>query len=116
MTDDETAVRELDQAWNKVYLRNERERLEEILASDFRGAFPDGRTIRKAELMRPTPDLPVEFSEFGIDVFDGAAVTRGRIRVGHPDGPIEQRFVRVYLCRGDRWQAVAVYIFPTGSA
>ncbi len=115
MSDDEKAVRELDQAWNEVYLRNDRESFGEILASDFRGAFPDGRTISKAELMRPTPARPVEFSEFGIDVFDRAAVTRGRIRVEHPERIAEQRFARIYMRRGDRWQAVAVYVFPIDS-
>jgi hypothetical protein len=115
MSDDETAVRELDQAWNEVYLRNERGRFEELLASDFRGVFPDGRTIGKADLMQPTPAAPVEFSEFGLDVFNAVAVTRGRIRVVHPEGPMEQRFVRIYLRRGDRWQAAAVYVFPIGS-
>jgi hypothetical protein len=112
MTDDERTVRELDEAWNEVYIRNERRRLEQILAEDFRGAFPDGRTVTKAGLMQPTAGLPVEFSEFGIDVFDGTAVTRGRIRVEHPEGPAEQRFVRIYVRRGDRWHAVRVYVFP----
>jgi len=116
MTDDERTVRELDHAWNEVYIRNDRGPFEELLASDFQGVLPDGRIISKADLMRPTEGRPVEFGEFGIDVFDGFAATRGHIRIRHPDGPAEQRFVRLYARRSDRWQAVRVYVFPAGAA
>ena len=110
-TSDGEVVRRLDRAWNEVYLHNDRSAFEEILAEDFRGAFPDGRSIRKSKLMEPSEERRVEFSEFSLDMFGSTAVTRGRIRVEHPEGPAEQRFVRVYSRRNARWRAVAVYVF-----
>ena len=111
-TTDEEVVRQLDRAWNEVYLCNDRAAFAEILAEDFLGAFPDGRTISKSQLMEPTEGRPVELSELALDMFGSTAVSRGRIRVEHPEGPAEQRFVRVYSKRSDRWWAVAVYVFP----
>ena len=111
-TDDERIVRELDQAWNDVYLQNERGRFAEILAADFRATFSDGRTAGRSELMEPTDGRKLTFSEFGIEMFGPTAVTRGRVVIEHPEGPVAQRFVRVYSRRDDQWRAVAVYVFP----
>ena len=105
-------VRRLDRAWNDVYLRNDRAAFAEVLADDFKGFFPDGRSIGKAQLLQPTEPRRVEFSELGLEVFGPTAVSRGRVRIEHPDGPVEQRFVRIYSRRGERWQAVAVHVFP----
>jgi ketosteroid isomerase-like protein len=109
---DAELVRRLDRAWNDAYLRNDRSVLEEILADDFRGTFPEGRSIGKTALLEPTPARRVEFSELSFELFGPTAITSGRIRVEHPDGAVEQRFVRVYSKRNDRWQAVAVRVFP----
>ena len=109
---DEDLVRQLDRAWNEVYLGNDRAAFAEILAEDFRGTFPDGRSISKSQLMEPTEGRRVEFSELSLEMFGPTAVTRGRIRVEHPEAPAEQRFVRVYSKRNERWRAVAVYVFP----
>ena len=46
-------IRCLDRAWNEAYLRNDRSVLAELLADDFRGFFPDGRSIGKAQLLQP---------------------------------------------------------------
>jgi hypothetical protein len=87
-TDDEI-VRRLDRIWNDAYLRNDRSALAEVLADDFRGTFPDGRSIGKAELMQPTPPRRVELSEPSFERFGPTAIARGRIRVEHPEGPTE---------------------------
>ena len=111
---DEQLVRQLDQAWNEVYLSNERERFAEILADDFRATLSDGSSAGKAQMMEPTESRKVSFSEFGIQLFAPTAVTRGRVRIEHPETPAGQRFVRVYSKREDRWQAVAAFVFPLG--
>ena len=105
-------VQRLDRAWNEAYERNDRSTFAEILAEDFRGVFPDGRSIGKAQLMQPTEPRRVEFSELALEVFGPTAVSRGRVRIEHPEGPAQQRFVRIYSKRGARWQAVAVHVFP----
>lgn len=110
-TDTDLVLR-LDRAWNDAYLRNDRSAFAEILADDFRGFFADGRSIGKAQLMQPTEPRRVDFSELGLEVFGPTAVSRGRVRIEHPDGPVEQRFVRVYAKRDGRWQAVGVHVFP----
>ncbi len=110
--DDTELVLRLDRAWNDAYVRNERSALADILADDFRGTLPDGRTIGKSQLLQPTEPRPVWFRELSLEVYGPAAVSRGRIRVQHPEGAAEQRFVRVYARREGRWQAVSVHVFP----
>lgn len=116
MTDsmsDEDIVRDLDRRWNDVYVRNDRSPFSEILADDLRVTWPDGRSeVAKSKMMEPTPGRRVEFSERGFEIHGATAVTRGRIRIEHPEGPYEQRFVRVYVKRQGRWQAVSVHVFP----
>jgi ketosteroid isomerase-like protein len=109
---DADAVRRMDRAWNDAYLRNDRTVFAEILAEDFRGFFADGRSIGKAQLIQPTEPRRVEFSELALELFGPTAVSRGRVRIEHPESPVEQRFVRIYSKRGERWQAVAVHVFP----
>jgi len=111
---DEEVVRRLERAWNEAYLSNDRSAFAEILADDFRGFLPDGRSIAKAELMAPTEPRRVEFSELSLHLFGPTALSRGRVRVEHPEGAAEQRFVRIYSKRKGRWQAVAVQVFPCG--
>ena len=110
---DQAAVQALDDAWNDVYIRNERASFMDILADDFFGAFADLRMIRKANLLEPTPTAPaVSFSERSLHLFGPTCIVRGRIRVEHPQGIVEQRYFRVYSRRDGRWQAVAVQVFP----
>jgi hypothetical protein len=110
---DEQAVRELDRSWNEVYLRNDRSGFATILADDFRATFSDGRTTGKVDLMRPTPEgAKVSFSEFGIQMYPPTAMTYGRVLIEHSDRVVDQRYVRVYSKRSNRWQAVAVFVFP----
>jgi ketosteroid isomerase-like protein len=113
---DDRAIKELDRSWNEVYLRNDRSAFAEILADDFRVNFSDGRTAGKVDLMRPTPaGATVVFSEAGMQMFTPTAVTWGRARISHPDRVVDQRYVRVYSKRGNRWQAVFVIVFPVGA-
>jgi hypothetical protein len=113
---DEEIVRALDRAWNDVYVRNDRSAFAEILAADFRGTLLDGRSIGRAQLMQPTEPRRVEFSELSLELFGPTAVSRGRVRIEHPEGAAEQRFVRIYSRRDDRWQAVSVHVFPIEAA
>ncbi len=114
---DEQAVRELDRSWNEVYLRNDRSAFAEILADDLLVNLSDGRTGGKIDMMRPTPEgAQVFFSEAGMQMYTPTAVTWGRVRIQHPDRMVDQRYVRVYSKRENRWQAVFVTTCPVAAA
>lgn len=113
---DDQAIQQLDQSWNDVYIRNDRTAFAYILADDFCGTFPDGRTASKQDMMQSTPNgARVSFSERRHQLFTPTAVTRGRVRIELPDRLVDQRYVRVYAKRSKRWQAVAVFVFPATS-
>ena len=117
-SEDERRVSELNQRWNEVYLCNDRSAFAQILADDFCAQLPDGSTGSKSDMMRPTPvAAKVEFneSESGLRVFTPSAVTWGRVRIEHPDRIVDQRFVRVYSKRDERWQAVFVFVSPVAN-
>jgi len=44
-------------------------------------------------------------------MFTPTAVSRGRVRIQHPDRVVDQRFVRVCSKRETGWQAVYVVVF-----
>jgi hypothetical protein len=91
---DQATVQALDDAWNNVYIRNERAPFVDLLADDFFGAFADLRMIRKAHLLEPTPSgRAVSFSERSVHhLFGPTCIARERIRVEHPEGTVEQRY------------------------
>jgi ketosteroid isomerase-like protein len=97
---DEQAVKELDRSWNDVYVRNDRSAFAEIPSDDFCTVLLDGRRASKADLMRTIPQgAQVDFSEASLEMFAPTAVSRGRIRIQHPDRVVDQRLVRVYSKR-----------------
>ena len=80
----------------------------------------DGPTVSKAQLMQPgSAPRAIAFSEQSLRLFESTAVTRGRLRLEHEGGRIDQRFMRVYAKRDGRWHAVAVQVSavvePSGS-
>lgn len=84
-------------------MRNDRSPFAEILADDFCAILLDGRTARKADLMRPTAQgAGVDFSEASLQMFTPTAVTRGRVRIQHADRVVDQRYVRVYSQASNR--------------
>jgi ketosteroid isomerase-like protein len=112
-TDEQHALDELDRAWNDAYLRNDRTPLDQILADDFVAVLADGRSITKAQLMQPSPaPLNIAFSERSTRVFGSTAIARGRLTLEHEGGSVDQRFMRVYTKHQQRWQAVAVQVYP----
>jgi ketosteroid isomerase-like protein len=104
-------VEDLDRAWNEAYEHNDRAPLEHILADDFEAIAADGQTVTKAQLMQPSPaPRSIAFSDRSIRLFGSTAITRGRLRLEHDGGRIDQRFMRVYARRDGRWRAVAVQV------
>ena len=114
---DALAVEDLDKAWNEAYERNDRAQLGDILADDFEAVAADGQTITKAQLMQPgRAPRSIAFSERSLRLFDSTAITRGRLRLEHEGGRVDQRFMRVYARRDRRWQAVAVQVSTVADA
>lgn len=110
-TADARSVGDLDRAWNEAYERNDRAQLGNILADDFEAVAVDGQTINKAQLMQPgSAPQSIAFSERSIRLFDATAITRGRLRLEHEGGRVDQRFMRVFAKRDGRWHAVAVQV------
>ena len=94
------------------FLRNDRSGCAEILADDSCAILLDGRRATKADLMRPTSQgARADFSEASLEMFTPTAVSRGRVRIQHPDRVVDQRFVRVCSKRETGWQAVYVVVF-----
>src|SRR5688572_26887995 len=97
---DMEAVADLDRAWNDASERSERAQLGSILADDFQAVAADGQTIGKAQLMQPgSPPRSIAFSERSLRLFESTAITRGRLRLEHEGGRVDQRFMRVYARR-----------------
>jgi ketosteroid isomerase-like protein len=110
-TADERSVGDLDRAWNDAYERSDRAQLAGILADDFEAVAADGLTITKTQLMQPgSAPRSIAFNERSLRLFDSTAITRGRLRLEHEGGRVDQRFMRVYARRDGRWQAVAVQV------
>jgi ketosteroid isomerase-like protein len=110
-TADLRAVEDLDRTWNDAYEHNDRAPLEHILADDFEAIAADGATVSKARLMEPSrAPRSIAFSERSIQVFGSTAIARGRLQLELEGGRKDQRFMRVYVKRDGRWQAVAVQV------
>lgn len=110
-TADVRTVEQLDRAWNEAYERNDRAQLGGILADDFEAVAADGETISKAQLMEPSPaPRSIAFTERSLRHHGRTAITRGRLRLEHEGGAVDQRFMRVYAKRDGRWRAVAVQV------
>jgi len=112
--DDIEAVTRLDKAWNDAYVKGDRSVLKDILAEDFVGVAHTGQLVKKSQLLQPPPEPALEtaFSEGWVRCWGPVATTGGRIYVRTPSMTIEQRFMRVYAKREERWQAVTVQVVP----
>jgi ketosteroid isomerase-like protein len=111
--DDEAEIRQIDNAWNEAYVRNDRWPLDQVLADDFSALNLMGEAFDKAALMvNPPAARSVQFSEQFVRVFGSTAISRGRLQLEFDDRKVDQRFLRVYARRDGRWQAVSVAVTP----
>ncbi|WP_420595707.1 nuclear transport factor 2 family protein [Deinococcus sp.] len=106
------AVLALDEAWNLAYQRRDPLAMAAVVAEDWRGFFPNGLMVGKAELLKGmltnAPALLV-FERSAAQVYGDTAITRGSLTA---NGVPVQGFLRVYARRGGAWHAVAVQVVP----
>ena len=106
------SVLSLDDAWNAAYQQRNPAIVADVLADDWRGFFPGGQMIDKAELLRgmlSNPPASLFFRRQAAQLYGDTAITRGSLSA---DGVAVQGFLRVYARRGGEWRAVAVQVVP----
>lgn len=107
------------QAWLDADERQDRAALDKIIASDFQGTAPGGRTVYKRDVL-PEAGAP-EGHRLGINaldvkarVFGDTAIVTGRGVPKTPERPDhgELRFTLVFVKRASSWQMVAAHLSP----
>ena len=115
MPTDEEELIELQNAWMDAWRRQDRVRLDEILAPEFRltSARTD-RLVGRAEwlsLLDTVRNESFEYSDFLIDVFGDAAIVHSRLSqvatVGDQRWDATFALTDVWIRRDGRWQVVA---------
>ena len=128
----EQAVLQVTNAWLEADEHLDRAALDKIIASDFLGTAPGGRTVYKRDIMPEAGSteghgLAISTQEVKVRVFGDTAVVSGR---GVPkiqsvagiqsvtgesaqqpqNARPELRFTVVFVKRADRWQMVAAHL------
>ena len=110
---------DLDGEWNEAYSRLDGTALDRIIANDWVCIDGAGLVITKSELLTRVASSasfldPYKFDEIALRVFGEAAIVTGRLsgQMRDSDGThdVNQRYMRVYVKRNERWQAVATQV------
>ena len=119
---DEDQILSLDREWNEAYSRLDGAALDCIIADDWVCIDGNGLVITKSELLRRVASSasfldPYEFDEIALHMFEQAAIVTGGLsgQMRDSDGvhDVKQRYMRVYVRRDERWQAVATQVTRT---
>ena len=120
---EETRILNLDREWNEAYSRLDGAALDPIIADDWVCIDGTGLVITKNELLRRVASStsfldPYKFDEIALHMFAEAAIVIGRLsgQMRDSDGvhDVNQRYMRVYVKRNERWQAVATQVTKIG--
>lgn len=113
----EQAVRHQESLYADAVKRQDVAAIQSILAEDFLATSSRGELRNRAmELDDLKPNQGFSIDDFRLDdlrvrVFDNAAIVTGRqiLEIRYNRQPLTSlfRYTRVYVKRGDRWQAVA---------
>lgn len=115
----EQAVLRVTQEWLDADERQDRAALDKIIASDFLGTAPRGRTVYKRDIIPAEGttgghSLGISGQDIKVRVFGDTAIVTGR-GVAKTKERAEQgelRFTVVFVKRSDRWQMVAAHLSP----
>ena len=117
--DEENRILDLDREWNEAYPRLDCATLDRIIADDWVCIDGSGLVITKSELLTRVASSasfldPYKFDEITLRMFGEVAILTGRLsgQMQDSDGihEINQRYMRVYVKRNERWQAVATQV------
>lgn len=117
--DEENRILDLDREWNEAYPRLDCAALDRIIADDWVCIDGTGLVIKKSELLTRVASTasfldPYKFDEITLRMFGEVAILTGRLsgQMQDSDGihDINQRYMRVYVKRNERWQAVATQV------
>jgi ketosteroid isomerase-like protein len=133
----EKAVLQATNAWLDADEHLDRSALDKIIASDFLGTAPGGRTVYKRDIMPEAGSteghgLAISTEEVKVRVFGDTAVVSGRGVPKIPSGNGTQsvtgesaqksqnarpelRFTVVFVKRAERWQMVAAHLSSIAS-
>lgn len=115
----EQAVLQATQAWLDADERQDRAALDKLIADDFVGTAPRGRTVNKRDIIpeEETPGrhgLSISAQELKVRLLGDTAIVVGRgIPKTQEGGPRpDLRFTVVFAKRADRWQMIAAHLSP----
>ena len=107
----EQSLLKLTDEWFEAEAKVDRAALERLVADDFIGTSPTGRSLTKTDVIPAAgtrSGLQYRAQDVKARVFGDAGVVTGR-GVSRGQGP-EMRFTVVYARRQDRWQMVVGHI------
>ncbi len=117
--DSEQAVLRVTQDWLDADERHDRAALDKIIASDFVGTAPRGRTVYKRDIIPEANSteahgLNITTQDVKARVFGETAIVTGRGIGKTPERAAqgELRFTVVFVKRADQWQLVAAHLSP----
>jgi ketosteroid isomerase-like protein len=113
VTDAEQTVLKLTRAWLEAEERHDRATLRRIIADDFQGTAPTGRTVFKEDVIpqegTQSGGLAVSLEDAKARVFGETAVVTGS-GVQKSGEKRDLKFTVIYTKRGDSWQMVAGHL------
>jgi ketosteroid isomerase-like protein len=116
---DEQAVLLVTQGWLDADERHDRAALDKIIASDFVGTAPRGRTVYKRDIIPAEGtagghSLGITAQDTKVRLFGDTAIVTGRGVAKTPERAEqgELRFTVVFVKRDSRWQMVAAHLSP----
>jgi len=105
------ALTSLEHDWTVANINADKKALDRILADDFVGVGPDGKTTGKAEYIqtieRDTVTQKWDFENLKLVLNGNRATLTGIVKYRLRDNEISFRFVDKFVWRDDRWQATA---------
>jgi ketosteroid isomerase-like protein len=116
---EEIRILDLDREWNEAYPRLDCAALDHIIADDWVCIDGTGLVITKSDLLTRVASSasfldPYKFDEIGLRMFGETAIVTGRLSGQMRDSDsvhdVNQRYMRVYVKRNQRWQAVATQV------
>ena len=117
-SDRKAEILAVEAQWNDAIVSRDADRLDAILADEFRLTWADGSVTGKAELIaavrtRKAELEPIRTEQVDVRVYGRTAVVTGRflqsLSLGEARASTNVRYTDVYIRRGGRWQAVSAH-------